>query len=52
MEEKHPRQNTEKFETTKAICSEEILTAEIQNVKTINRQRQKFYYVVQIANLL
>jgi hypothetical protein len=53
MEEKHPRENTEKFETTKAVYLEEQLTAEIQNMKTINKETEsEFYYMLQIANVL
>jgi len=40
MDEKHPRENTEKFETTKTMCPEELLTVEIQNIKTIKKETE------------
>lgn len=55
MEEKHPRENTEKFETTKAIphTRKNSLLQKFRTWKQwIKRQRHKFYYMLQIANLL
>jgi hypothetical protein len=38
IELKHPRENTEKFETKKTVHPEELLSSEIQIIKLINKE--------------